>query len=127
MTRLLNTPIIGPNVDIVDSSWIDMLAGLSRCGTRRTPPAFCAQAAGRPGRASSTAAAAKLHRFRRMSVPPHASARHLRPSPLDENRFMAWTLDDATKTGPVVCLDRNQKSYRRQLAAASAANLQQKL
>ncbi len=29
-TRLLNTPIIGMIVDQVASSWIDMLAGLSR-------------------------------------------------------------------------------------------------
>src|SRR5690348_18459210 len=42
ITRLLNTPIIGPNVEIVDSSWIDMLAGLSRCGILRMPPDFCA-------------------------------------------------------------------------------------
>jgi hypothetical protein len=29
-TRLLKTPIIGATVEIVASSWIDMLAGLSR-------------------------------------------------------------------------------------------------
>src|ERR1700731_3242704 len=95
MTRLLNTPIIGPNVDIVDSSWIDMLAGLSRCGIRRMPPGFCAQVACGPVRASSTAAAAKLHRFRRMSVPPHASARHLRTAAAQlEPNFRASKLDD---------------------------------
>jgi hypothetical protein len=40
---------------------------------------------------------------------------------------MASKLGDATKTGPVVCLDRNQKLHLRRLTAASAANLQQKL
>src|SRR5256885_5643134 len=42
-TRLLNTPIIGITTEIVPSSWIDMLAGLSRWAMRRTPPCFCAQ------------------------------------------------------------------------------------
>src|SRR5206468_7876930 len=37
MTKLLNTAIIGPSETIVDSSWIDMLAGLSPCGMRRMP------------------------------------------------------------------------------------------
>jgi hypothetical protein len=40
---------------------------------------------------------------------------------------MAQKLDDATKTGPVVFLDRNQKLHLPQLPAAPAANLQQKL
>src|SRR5438034_11051682 len=35
MIKLLNTPIIGPSVAIVDSSWIDMLAGLVIAGIRR--------------------------------------------------------------------------------------------
>ena len=38
MTRLLNTPIIGPSTAIVDSSWIDMLAGLVINGIRNVPP-----------------------------------------------------------------------------------------
>src|SRR5215472_13964263 len=42
MTRLLNTPIIGPSTAIVDSSWIDMLAGLSPIGILRMPPGFWA-------------------------------------------------------------------------------------
>ena len=42
MTRLLNTPIIGPCGDASTSSWIDMLAGLSKCGRMRMPPYFCA-------------------------------------------------------------------------------------
>src|SRR5438874_1031294 len=45
MTRLLNTPIIGPSAKTVASSWIDMLAGLSALYILRMPPAFCAKAA----------------------------------------------------------------------------------
>src|ERR1700730_4507985 len=44
MTRLLNTPIIGPSAKTVDSSWIDMLAGLSALNILRTPPCFWANA-----------------------------------------------------------------------------------
>ena len=44
ITRLLNTPIIGSTTEIVPSSWIDMLAGLSRWVMRRMPPCFWAQA-----------------------------------------------------------------------------------
>src|SRR5262249_9354776 len=44
MTRLLTTPIIGPKVAIVDSSWIDMLAGLVPIGILKTPPGFSARA-----------------------------------------------------------------------------------
>src|SRR5689334_4340478 len=35
----------GTTVDAVNSSWIDVLGGLSRWNMRRTPPAFCASAA----------------------------------------------------------------------------------
>src|SRR5215468_5738553 len=42
ITRLLNTPIIGIDVEMVASSWIDMLGGLSRCRTCKVPPCFCA-------------------------------------------------------------------------------------
>src|SRR6202048_2436829 len=44
MTRLLNTPIMGPRAEIVDSSWIDMLAGLVIIGILSTPPRFSAWA-----------------------------------------------------------------------------------
>src|SRR6516165_600510 len=44
MTRLLNTPIIGPSATNVASSWIDMLAGLSGVYIFRMPPAFWADA-----------------------------------------------------------------------------------
>src|SRR6516164_1574328 len=37
-------PIIGPRTAIVDSSRIDMLAGLSKAGNRRMPPGFCERA-----------------------------------------------------------------------------------
>src|SRR6201998_331414 len=44
ITRLLNTPIIGPSTTIVDSSWGDTLAMLVPSGILRTPPDFCAKA-----------------------------------------------------------------------------------
>ncbi len=58
MTRLLNTPIIGSTTEIVPSSWIDMLAGLSRWVMRRTPPCFWAQAEPNGKAAASNSAAA---------------------------------------------------------------------
>src|SRR6516162_10685911 len=74
MTRLLNTPIIGPSAAIVDSSWIDMLAGLVPIGIRKTPPGFCAKAgslAHRPAR--TPPAIAKLRRFARICFHPFAA------------------------------------------------------
>src|SRR3954451_5135308 len=44
MTRLLKTPIIGPSTAIVDSSWIDIEAGLVISGIRNVPPVFWASA-----------------------------------------------------------------------------------
>src|SRR6266702_6877305 len=44
ITRLLNTPIIGRSAANVDSSCSDTLAGLSKNGTLRMPPDFCAAA-----------------------------------------------------------------------------------
>src|SRR5262252_4823107 len=44
ITKLLNTPIIGIEVEMVASSWIDMLGGLSRCRPCRMPPCFSANA-----------------------------------------------------------------------------------
>src|SRR5215831_10106105 len=44
MTRLLNTPIMGPSAKTVASSWIDMLAGLSGEYIFKIPPDFCANA-----------------------------------------------------------------------------------
>src|SRR6266851_6113687 len=42
MIRLLKTCIIGCSAARVDSSRIDMLAGLSKCDSLRMPPCFCA-------------------------------------------------------------------------------------
>jgi len=42
ITRLLKTFIIGPWPAMVDSSWIDIVAGLSKKNTFSTPPDFCA-------------------------------------------------------------------------------------
>src|ERR1700751_3893511 len=58
MTRLLNTAIIGATVEIVTSSSVDMLAGLSRWATWSTPPAFCANAVSDPMRATTNTLAA---------------------------------------------------------------------
>jgi hypothetical protein len=44
-TRLLNTGMKGTTVDGLNSSWIDVLGGLSRWNMRSTPPRFCASAA----------------------------------------------------------------------------------
>jgi hypothetical protein len=68
MTRLLNTPIIGPCAKTVASSWIDMLAGLSGLYILRMPPRFCASA-GVAATASTTAAAAAIRPVR-VIVPP---------------------------------------------------------
>src|SRR5215510_10926449 len=58
ITRLLNTPIIGPWPAMVDSSWIDREGGLSKNCSLSTPPDFCAHAEP-SGRASSSAMPAK--------------------------------------------------------------------
>jgi hypothetical protein len=49
------------------------------------------------------------------------------PPRLNENRIYGIEAGRRHQAGPVVCLDRNQKLHLRQLAAAPAANLQQKL
>src|SRR6516164_8615626 len=58
MTRLLKTCIAGCSAALVDSSRIDMLAGLSKCESLRTPPLFCAPA-GEAAAISSPPAASK--------------------------------------------------------------------
>src|SRR5208282_5567398 len=65
MTRLLNTPIIGCTVARVDSSRIDMLAGLSKCDSLRTPPGFWASA----GPPAKTAIADPITTARAQSFP----------------------------------------------------------
>src|ERR1051325_7062799 len=55
---------VGPSATMVDSSWIDIEAGLSPCGIFRIPPDFCAVAG--PGIAASANAAsapARHHAF----------------------------------------------------------------
>src|SRR4051794_26387432 len=75
MTRLLKTPIIGPSTAIVDSSWIDMLAGLVISGMRNVPPCFCADAGETAARQPSAAspAAHRLHRDNIVSLPDVAA------------------------------------------------------
>src|ERR1700730_17410968 len=58
MTRLLKTPIIGPSAKTVDSSWIDMLAGLSGLYILKIPPCFWANAVSARDNASKSAPAA---------------------------------------------------------------------
>jgi hypothetical protein len=57
MTRLLKTPITGCKAARVDSSRIDIEAGLSKCDSLRMPPGFCASAALPAPSPSSNAAA----------------------------------------------------------------------
>src|SRR5207253_7278277 len=57
ITRLLNTAIIGATVEIVTSSRVDMVAGLSRWATCSTPPGFCADAVSGTSDANDSAAA----------------------------------------------------------------------
>src|SRR6516164_4976236 len=70
MTRLLKTPIIGPSAKAVDSSRIDMLAGLSGLNILRTPPGFSASAGSAATPTSNGAAIAKVLRYRVISVHP---------------------------------------------------------
>src|SRR3984893_15487580 len=68
-TRLLNTPIVGITAVIVDSSWIDMLAGLAKSGICRMPPGFCAKPGTARSKATSNApVAAGARRFRAICV-----------------------------------------------------------
>jgi hypothetical protein len=62
MARLLKTPIIGCSAARVDSSRIDMLAGLSKCASLRTPPGFWANAGPPAALANSNALAAAAAR-----------------------------------------------------------------
>src|ERR1700687_87744 len=76
MTRLLKTPIIGPCEAIVASSWIDMLAGLSKKYILRVPPGFCARA-GLP-KSNSPAATATIDSFADIRVSPPDCGDHAR-------------------------------------------------
>src|SRR5215211_6595135 len=57
--RPLYTAENGPTDEIVASSWIDALAGLSRWNTRNVPPDFCASAGEVRTAATSTVVAIK--------------------------------------------------------------------
>src|SRR5882762_1559408 len=92
MTRLLNTPIIGPSVAIVDSSWIDIEAGLVPSGIRRMPPDFCATASPGPRVAPSIVA-------RRMVIGKHLLPATLRRVP-GESRDPPIGASDAAKWIP---------------------------
>ena len=62
-TRLLKTDIAGVTAKRVDSSWIDMLAGLLLAGMRRIPPDFCARALGPANAPASSAALVAIPRI----------------------------------------------------------------
>src|SRR5258708_4918446 len=76
MTRLLKTPCIGPWDAMVASSWIDMLAGLSKKYILRVPPGFCADA-GLP-MSNNPATAAKIRNFAVIRVSPPDCGNHAR-------------------------------------------------
>src|SRR5439155_24723667 len=98
MTRLLKTPIIGPSAAIVDSSWIDIEAGLLTNGMRRMPPGFSATAVPAAVVARSSAAA-KLVMVRRIADPPN-------PSPYRHRGEFETTLFAQPGFFPVVAADR---------------------
>src|SRR4051812_6269518 len=76
ITRLLNTPIIGPSTAIVDSSWIDMLAGLVISGIRNVPPCFSASAGETTAAQLSATTPAPQRRQQNIMVsPPKSPAR----------------------------------------------------
>src|ERR1051326_4945345 len=83
MTRLLKTPIIGPRAAIVDSSWIDIEAGLVTKGIRRMPPYFSAPAVPAPALARISATAIVVM-VRRIAFPLN---RFIRPL-LEEGLFV---------------------------------------
>jgi hypothetical protein len=60
--EVVEHPISGIPAAIVDSSWIDMLAGLAKPGICRMPPGFCANAAVATSRAASSGLAARHDR-----------------------------------------------------------------
>src|ERR1700730_5975683 len=64
--RLLNTPIVGITAPIVDSSWIDMLAGLAKSGICKMPPGVCARAGPTKATAKPNPPAAKKTRNARV-------------------------------------------------------------
>ena len=53
----------GMTVEIVASSWIEALGGLSRWLTRRVPPAFCADAGAASARSAAIAGTMNMRRM----------------------------------------------------------------
>src|SRR5258708_11839545 len=99
MTRLLNTPIIGPSVAIVDSSWIDMLAGLVISGIRRMPPDFCANAGAVAAAIAKNAAIATDRRnCPRIAFPPWPCPCAVGPALLYELQFKRLYLSSHTSS-----------------------------
>src|SRR5947207_12026601 len=106
MTRLLKTAIIGRCAKAVDSSRIDIEAGLSGLNIRRTPPGFWAWAAPAVPNTASKASDAisrrslgvmtRLLRYRSrgeaVEAGPSCSTRVLF-RPRFQIRTMAWRLD----------------------------------
>ena len=78
MTRLLNTPAIGPTANCVDSSRMDMPPGLSGELITKTPPRFCA-AVGPATMESSAIAAAAARKNRDMGISPVAAFEYAFP------------------------------------------------
>ena len=80
MTRSLNTPITGRSAATVDSSRIDMLAGLSKCESLRVPLCFWANA----GSADMAISNPLLEQARkRLASPRSTSLNRWSPSQLD--------------------------------------------
>src|SRR5262249_16694128 len=88
-TRLLNTPIIGIPAVIVDSSWIDMLAGLAKSSICRIPPGFCANEASVASKAPSSALAITPARTTPLiiNLPPSPPPPPFRSQPFSLCRF----------------------------------------
>src|SRR5437763_14012303 len=105
MMRLLKTPIIGPRVAIVDSSWIDIEAGLVTNGMRRMPPDFSA-AAVPAALVASSSAAAKFVRLRRIAILPITSSyRH--PGEFETTLFVEPGVFPAVAAEDAVHLQRD--------------------
>src|SRR5262245_29464008 len=81
-TRLLNAAMNGWLTEIVDSSWIDALGGLSRWEMRSVPPCFCADAGTAATRATQTAA--RMAKLLRMNFFPPGRLRQHWLGPLPE-------------------------------------------
>jgi hypothetical protein len=68
--KIIEYPIIGMIAEMLPSSTIDMLAGLSRWNTRRMPPCFCASAGSASAIASSIPPIVANNRAVRVIVDP---------------------------------------------------------